>query len=290
MKNFFIIIAISLISFNSYAEDLKNKAKSKFTSNFSKYLHESLGQIFPTAEVGLTSGKTQKVKGHILVVKPLSDINDKQNTTFTQGSIYFSDNDRETLNLGIGKRKLVNNDTLILGANIFYDHELDYDHQRSSLGLEAISSVGSLRANQYFGISKFKSGLNDTREKALNGSDVEVGAPLPYLPWTNFSLRSFKWEGANGEPDLKGDEMSLEAQLPLGLNVEVGKRSNDGTTEDNEFINLTWTCCNKKEQQNFGINDKAYNLTSVADQRFQKVKRQNLIVKQSELNLTVIGF
>ena len=66
MKKIFLIIAISLISFNSYAEDLKNKAKSKFTSNFSKYLHESLGQIFPTAEVGLTSGKTQKVKGDII--------------------------------------------------------------------------------------------------------------------------------------------------------------------------------------------------------------------------------
>ena len=214
----------------------------------------------------------------------MSDINDKENTTFTQGSIYFSDNDRETLNLGIGKRKLVNNDTLILGANMFYDHELDYDHQRSSLGLEAISSVGSLRANQYFGISKFKSGLNGTREKALDGSDVEVGAPLPYLPWTNFSLRSFKWEGADGVPDLKGDEMSLEAQFPMGLNVEVGKRSNDGTTEDVEFINITWTCCNK-EEQNFGISDKAYDLTSVADQRFQKVKRQNLIVKQSRISI-----
>ena len=289
MKKIFIIIAISLISFNSNAEDIKNNLTSKFTNNFSKYLNESLGEIFPTAEVGLTSGKTQKVKGHILVVKPLSDINDKQNTTFTQGSIYFSDNDRETLNLGIGKRKLVNNDTLILGANIFYDHELDYDHKRSSLGLEAISSVGSLRANQYYGISKFKSGLNGTQERALDGSDVEVSAPLPYLPWTNISLRSFKWEGVDGEPDLKGDEMSLEAQLPMGLNVEVGKRSNDGTTEDLEFINITWTCCNKKEQ-NFGISDKAYDLTSVADQRFQKVKRQNLIVKQSELALTVIGF
>ena len=289
MKKIFIIIAISLISFNSNAEDLKNKAKSKFTNNFSKYLNESLSEIFPTAEVGLTSGKTQKVRGHILVVKPLSDIDDKVNTTFTQGSIYFSDNNRETLNLGIGKRKLVNNDTLILGANIFYDHELYYHHKRSSIGLEAISSVGSLRVNQYFGISKFKSGLNGTREKALDGSDIEVGAPLPYLPWTNFSLRSFKWEGADGVPDLKGDEMSLEAQFPMGLNVEVGKRSNDGSTEDAEFINVTWTCCNK-EEQNFGISDKAYDLTSVADQRFQKVKRQNLIVKQSELGLTVIGF
>jgi adhesin/invasin len=83
--------------------------------------------------------------------------------------------------------------------------------------------------------------------------------------------------------------MSLEAKLPLGLNVEVGKRSTDAATKDREFINITWTCCNK-EEQNFGISDKAYDLTSVADQRFQKVKRQNLIVKQSELGLTVIGF
>jgi len=220
----------------------------------------------------------------------LSDINDKENILFTQGSIYFSDGNRETLNLGIGKRKLLNNDTLMLGANLFYDHELDYDHQRASLGIEAISSVASLRANQYYGLSGWQSGVGGTQEKALYGNDIELGAPLPYLPWTNFYLRSFNWEGANGVADLKGDEMSLEAKLPFGLNVEVGKRSNDGNTKDRKFLNLTWTCCNKKDEPNFGISDKAYNLTSVADQRFQKVRRQNLIVKQQDLELTVIGF
>jgi len=288
-KVFFILLSIFFIT-ASNAEDLKNKLTGKFTSNLNQYLNESLGEIFPTAEVGLTSGKTQKVKGHILVVKPLSDINDKENILFTQGSIYFSDGNRETLNLGIGKRKLLNNDTLMLGANLFYDHELDYDHQRASLGIEAISSVASLRANQYYGLSGWQSGVGGTQEKALYGNDIELGAPLPYLPWTNFYLRSFNWEGANGVADLKGDEMSLEAKLPFGLNVEVGKRSNDGNTKDRKFLNLTWTCCNKKDEPNFGISDKAYNLTSVADQRFQKVRRQNLIVKQQDLELTVIGF
>jgi hypothetical protein len=288
-KVFFIFLSIFFIT-ASNAEDLKNKLTGKFTSNLNQYLNESLGEIFPTAEVGLTSGKTQKVKGHILVVKPLSDKNDKENTLFTQGSIYFSDGNRETLNLGIGKRKLLNNDTLMLGANLFYDHELDYDHQRASLGIEAISSVASLRANQYYGLSGWQSGVGGTQEKALYGNDIELGAPLPYLPWTNFYLRSFNWEGANGVADLKGDEMSLEAKLPFGLNVEVGKRSNDGNTKDRKFLNLTWTCCNKKDEPNFGISDKAYNLTSVADQRFQKVRRQNLIVKQQDLELTVIGF
>jgi len=288
-KVFFLFLSIFFIT-ASNAEDLKNKLTGKFTSNLNQYLNESLGEMFPTAEVGLTSGKTQKVKGHILVVKPLSDIDDKENILFTQGSIYFSDGNRETLNLGIGKRKLLNNDTLMLGANLFYDQELDYDHQRASLGIEAISSVASLRANQYYGLSGWETGVGGTQEKALYGNDIELGAPLPYLPWTNFYLRSFNWEGASGAADLKGDEMSLEAKLPFGLNVEVGKRSNDGNTKDRKFLNLTWTCCNKKDEPNFGISDKAYNLTSVADQRFQKVRRQNLIVKQQDLDLTVIGF
>jgi adhesin/invasin len=218
----------------------------------------------------------------------LSDINDEKNTLFTQGSIFLSDDSRKTINLGIGKRKLLNNDTLLVGANLFYDHELDYDHQRASVGIEAISSVGSLRLNQYYGLSGKKKGFNDVNEEALDGQDIEVGAPLPYLPWTNLSYRSFKWKGVDGTADQEGDEISLEAKFSM-FNVEVGKRSNDGTTKDNEFLRLTWTCCNNN-QEKIGISDTAYNLTSVADQRFTKVRRQNLIVKQKEMSLTVIGF
>ena len=285
MKKFLFIITILLLSFNVNAQDLKKE----LTKKTNDYISGSLESIFPTAEVSLSSGTSDKVTGSILFVSPLSDINNKENTLFTQGSIYFSDDDRETLNLGIGNRKLLINDTLMLGANIFYDNEIDYGHTRASFGVEAISSVGSLRANQYYAISGWKD-VGETQEKALDGSDIEVGVPLPYLPWTNIYLRTFEWKGVDGAADLKGDEMTLEAKLPLGLNVEVGKRSNDGITEDQEFIKLTWTCCNR-EEQNFGISDKAYSLTSVADQRFQKVRRQNLIVKQDMgFNFSAGGF
>ena len=284
MKKFSIILFTLLFTVNVNAVDIKNK----FMNNFSSYLNDSLGQLFPTAEVSLSSGTLNEVTGSILVVKPLSDINDNENILFTQGSLFLSDNSRETLNLGIGKRKLLNDDTLLIGANLFYDHELDYDHQRASVGVEAISSVGSLRLNQYYGLSNKKKGFKDVEEQALDGQDIEVGAPLPYLPWTNFSYRSFKWSGKDGASDLKGDEISLEAKFS-GFNIEVGKRSNDGNTKDNEFLKLTWTCCNK-DQEEIGISDKAYNLTSVANQKFAKVKRQNLIVKQKKLELAVIGF
>ena len=284
MKKILIIILTFFISTAVNAVDIK----SEFISNVNEYLTNSLGQNFETVEVALSSGTTNEVVGNILVVKPLSDINDEKNTLFTQGSIFLSDDSRKTINLGIGKRTLINDDTLLLGANLFYDHELDYDHQRASIGIEAISSVGSLRANQYYGLSGWQTGLDNVKEKALNGNDVELGAPLPYLPWANFYLRSFNWEGASGATDQKGDEMSLEAKFS-GFNIEVGKRSHDGTTKDNEFLRLTWTCCNNN-QEKIGISDTAYNLTSVADQRFTKVRRQNLIVKQKEMDLTVIGF
>ena len=279
-----ILILILLFSTTANAADIKNK----FISNVSEYLTNSLGQNFETVEVALSSGNTNQVVGNILVVKPLSDINDEKNTVFAQGSIFLSDDSRKTINLGFGNRKLVNDDKLLLGYNLFYDHELDYDHQRASIGIEAISSVGSFRANQYYGLSGWQTGLDNVKEKALNGNDVELGAPLPYLPWANFYLRSFNWEGASGATDQKGDEMSLEAKFS-GFNVEVGKRSHDGITKDNEFLRLTWTCCNNN-QEKIGISDTAYNLTSVADQRFTKVRRQNLIVKQKEMDLTVIGF
>ena len=289
LKKFTIALLASLFAFNANAQDLKNKATNKITSELNKSLTSGLANIFPTAEVSLSSGKTQKVKGNILVVMPFSDIEDKKNVTFTQGSIYFSDNDQETLNLGIGQRRLLDNENLMVGANMFFDEEFTSRHRRASFGVEAITSVGSLRANQYYGLSGWKT-VKGIREKALDGHDMEVGAPLPYLPWTKAYYRTFEWEGASGIDDLKGDEMSLEANLPFGLNVEVGKRSNDNTTKDREFVSLTWKCCYKSDQQTFGLSEKAFNLTSVADQRFQKVRRQNLIVKQQELALTIIGF
>ena len=282
--NKILVIIFSVFISTANAADITNK----FVNNFSSYLNNTLSEMFPTAEVSLSSGSTNEVTGSILVVKPLSDINDNENILFTQGSLFLSDNSRETLNLGIGKRKLLNNDTLLIGANLFYDHELDYDHQRASVGIEAISSVASLRLNQYYGLSNKKKGLNDVNEEALDGQDIEVGAPLPYLPWTNFSYRSFEWKGVDGTEDQEGDEISLEAKFS-GFNIEVGKRSNDGSTEDNEFLKLTWTCCSK-DQEEISVSDTAYKLTSVADQKFVKVERQNLIVKQKEMSFSVIGF
>ena len=283
-KILFIATLILLNPCISHSNEIGGQIKNKL----SNFFNQSLNEMFPYAEFGLTSGTQNEVTGSIIAINPISDESDTSNTTFFQGSLFLSDDSRETINLGIANRKLVNDDNLLLGTNFFYDHELDYNHRRASIGLEAISSVGSFTYNEYFRLSSWKSGVDNIQEKALNGRDMEIGSPLPFLPSTNLYYRTFEWEGASGAADQEGDDFSLEARFKR-FNVEIGKRSFDGVTEDEEFIRLTYRCCNNDNDE-FVVSDKAYNLKSVEDKRFVKVRRENLIVKQKEMDLTVIGF
>ena len=119
LYTFIIILLLQLSTLSISSEltnNLKNKAKSNATNKLNSFLSETLGQMFPTSEVSLSSGNTDSVSGSILFVKPLTDIEDTKNTIFTQGSIFFTkDNEdsRETINFGIGDRYLTMNDKLI---------------------------------------------------------------------------------------------------------------------------------------------------------------------------------
>ena len=284
IKIFYLVIFILLNPCISYSNETNDQIKNKL----SNFFNQSLNEMFPYAEFGLSSGTGNEVTGSIIAINPLSDESDTSNTTFFQGSLFLSDDSRETINLGIANRKLVNDDNLLIGTNFFYDHELDYNHRRAGIGLEAISSVGSFTYNEYFRLSSWKSGVDNIQEKALNGRDMEIGSPLPFLPSTNLYYRTFEWEGASGAADQEGDDFSLEARFKRFF-VEIGKRSFDGVTEDEEFARLTYRCCNYDNEE-FIVSDKAFNLNSVENKRFAKVRRENLIVKQKEMNLTVIGF
>ena len=177
---------------------------------------------------------------------------------------------------------------MLLGANVFYDHELDHNHQRASIGLEAITSVGAITYNEYWGLSGKKTGVDNFKEEALDGRDLSVGIPFPYLPTTSLNIRSFKWNGVDGAGDLEGNDFSLRARIS-GFSLEVGHRDFDGVSEDEDFARITYTCC-KNEYEKFEISDKAFSGVSVENKRFAKVERENLIVKQKEMNLSIIGF
>ena len=106
--------------------------------------------------------------------------------------------------------------------------------------------------------------------------------PLPYINWTKASVRHFKFEAVDGASDLKGNDYSLRADIPIfqGLSVEAGVRDFDNR-KDEHFVRLTYSPKLVDTLKNSQlVNNEAYTLTSMEDRRYDKVRRENLIVKQ----------
>ena len=251
-----------------------------------------LEQYFPTVEVSFETKEGGKPTTGILVVAPLSDQEDIENTLFTQVSAFYTDN-RTTLNAGLGYRRMEFDNTLMLGVNAFYDHEFPYDHGRYSVGLEARSTVGEINANMYQAMTKWKTGKNGQEERALDGWDIEAGLPLPYMNWATVFVKRYKWDAVEGAKDAKGNDAQLRAYVPLlpGLEIQAGRTFKDDEKDSNYFIatyNIAEAFSNKPKQQVQWFNDTAYKLESMEDRRYEKVRRENIIVKQ--VRSTVTGF
>ena len=274
-------------------EALVNQAESYANEKGVGVAKSFLQKYFPTVELQVDMFDTKKTTSGILIVAPLSDPSDVKNTFFTQDSIYHNDN-RTTVNLGLGYRRLEMDNKLLLGVNAFYDHEFPYDHGRTSIGLEARTTIGEVNFNQYFSATGWKAAKGSDQEHALGGTDLEVGVPLPYMNWAKVYGRGFIWYGEDGSNDLKGGDISLRAQVPgiPGLSVEGGRRlfSTSGYTDESFLrvnLNVTDLYALKTTQPLFS--DRAYSFDSMENQRYAKVRRENLIIKQKNGGIGVKG-
>jgi len=272
---------------------LVNEGKSYANEKGVGVAKSFLEKYFPTVELQVDMFDTKKTTSGILIVVPLSDPKDIKNTFFTQDSVYHNDN-RTTVNLGLGYRRLEMDNKLLLGVNAFYDHEFPYDHGRTSIGLEARTTIGEVNFNQYFATTGWKTAKGSNQEHALGGTDLEVGLPLPYMNWAKLYGRGFIWYGEDNTKDLKGGDISLRAQVPgiPGLSVEGGRRLFSTTGYDDQSflrvnLNVTDLYALKTTQPLFS--ERAYSFDSMENQRYAKVRRENLIVKQKKGGIGVKG-
>ena len=275
-------------------DGLVNEGKSYANEKGVGITKSFLEKYFPTVELQVDMFDNKKTTSGILIVVPLSDPKDIKNTFFMQDSVYHNDG-RTTLNLGLGYRRLEMDNKLLLGVNAFYDHEFPYDHGRTSFGLEARTTIGEVNFNQYFGASGWRAGKDNINEASLGGTDLELGLPLPYMNWAKVYGRGFIWQGKDGSSDLKGGDISLRAQVPgiPGLSVEGGRRLFTTTGYDDQSflrvnLNITDLYALKTTQPLFS--EKAYSFDSMENQRYAKVRRENLIMKQKQTNFTIKGF
>ena len=282
VKNLVILFFLLFLTPFSFADTLK--IKNKFVSSFESFLNEN----FENTDFTIKSIENNKPEIGILTLKPLIDTDN--GLTFFQGSFFTHDGDRETLNLGFGKRILSNDESFLFGLNGFYDHELDYDHQRASIGGEIKSSILELSTNHYFGISGEQTGKNNTKEEVADGYDLEIGAHVPYMPTAKIYSKLFEYEIPGGS-DFEGIEYSSKIGIPnSGMNVEVGfKDYGNNSYEDQWFFNLTFNLT--KINPNISlVSDEAFERVSMKDKKYEKVRRENLIVKSKDFSVKAGGF
>lgn len=265
-------------------EGIEDQAITAATDQGVGFTQSFLEKYFPTVEVSF-EGKDREVTSGILVVAPLSDKEDIQNTIFTQLSAFYVDS-RTTLNAGLGYRRLEFDNTLMLGVNAFYDHEFPYDHGRFSIGLEARTTVGEVNANIYKANTEWRRGEDGNQERALDGWDVEAGLPLPYMNWATVFLKRYEWDAYDGVADAKGNDVQLRAYIPVipGLEIQAGRTFRDGLSDEN-YMTLTYNvteAISKRDKpiEQKWISNNAYKLASMESRRYEKVRRENIIVKQ----------
>ena len=282
IKNLVILFFLLLTSF-SFADTLK--IKDKFVSSFESFLNEN----FENTDFTIKSIENSKPEIGILTLKPLIDTDN--GLTFFQGSFFTHDGDRETLNLGFGRRIFSNDDSVMFGLNTFYDYELDYNHQRTSLGAEIRSSILELNSNYYFALSNSRTGKDNIKEEVADGYDIEIGAHVPYVPTAKFYTKYFEYDIPGGS-DFEGLEYSSKIGVPnSGIDFEIGFKdyANNGS-EDEWFFNLTFSLNKINADRNF-ITNEAFERVSMKDKKYEKVRRENLILKTKEsFSIQTAGF
>ena len=281
IKNLVILFFLLFLTPFSFADTLK--IKNKFVSSFESFLNEN----FENTDFTIKSIENNKPEIGILTLKPLIDTDN--GLTFFQGSFFTHDGDRETLNLGFGKRILSNDESFLFGLNGFYDHELDYDHQRASIGGEIKSSILELSTNHYFGISGEQTGKNNIKEEVADGYDLEIGAHVPYVPTAKMYAKIFEYDIPGGS-DFEGLEYSSKIGIPnTGFDFEVGfKDYGNNSYEDQWFFNLTFSL-NKMNPNTSLVSDKAFERVSMKDKKYEKVRRENIIVKSKAFSVKAGG-
>lgn len=268
---FVIKLVIIVLSFSTISLADVSQIKDKFFSSIEALLDGN----FENTDFTIRSTEETKPEISIETLKPLTDTDD--GLTFFQGSLFMHDGTRETINLGFGKRFFSEDLSTMYGINAFYDHELDYDHTRTSLGAEIKSSYLELNFNNYFANSGSKTGKNGKAEEALDGHDLEIGAQVPYVPSATFYTKSFSFDNPSGN-NFEGYEYSSKIKVPdSGVTLEIGHTNYDHHN-DEWFIQLSFNNNQINRNVNF-ISNEAFVKTSVEDRKYEKVRRDNIIVK-----------
>jgi len=288
-----IIIPMTILDVSA-AGNSTEELKSTVIDKTLEVFEDGFNSLFSNTELTIEGRTKSDPNFSLLTIQPISESEDKKDLTFFQGSI-LRQNNRDTINLGVGYRQLSDDEKWIYGVNAFHDYDNTYEHSRMSLGAELRSSAFEINANKYFATSGAKTGKDGNTERALDGYELEVGGQVPYIPSAKVFVKNWKWDGYQTS-DTKGNTYSLQINAPIAPNVtlEAGRKDFDSQT-DIDFVNLTYRLKlgNGSTDQDVVVSsiiaDQAFNNTSMKKKMLDKVRRKNQIVIQTGFTASAGG-
>ena len=291
---FTISLGFSLAVSADDSEQVKSSLMSRMTSATGSFISTGIGALlspsFDTVEV-----RTNLKEGDSTVdIGALKAYGDNPNSfLFNQFNLNRFDK-RTTLNVGLGYRRLNDDETWMTGFNVFYDHEFPNDHKRNGVGIELISSVLEFRANQYNGTTGYITDKSGVDSKALDGNDMGLSVALPYFPGMIFGYTSTTWKGIDGMKDKKSKKYSLGGNLSDNLTLSYVRTDyKDAAYKDTDSITLNYTWnfgqTNTKPKL-FDRGSSAYEFKKLDSERYDLVKRENRIIKKKSGSLKVSGY
>ena len=252
-----------------------------FTSNLSADVSNNISQYISNlipgegdTEVSIDLRENNKPDYSILTVREIEKT--ENGNFFSQLSLFNTEKDNDeriVANIGLGKRSLSQDNTLMTGFNVFLDYD-DAGNLRSSFGLEARSAVLEFMYNYYFGLD------DASDEKVLDGYELGLASQIPYLHWADVFINTYEWEGVSRD-DVKGTKIGSELLLSPTLNLEIAYDDKDKKGLEDEWyakIMFVHPPRNKNSLQDGFISENTWrSQKDMSGQLLTKVKRNNKI-------------
>jgi hypothetical protein len=227
---------------------LQNQLKNKAINTTEGLINDKANQFFNQfgsgrSEISIHQITSESPTYSLKTIQPLSELNDKsKDLTFFQGQLASGENygeRRNTINLGIGQRWLLEAGQSMVGLNVFADYEIESKQKRASLGLEYKRVNFSAYINSYHPLSD-KIVMGDYTEEPLAGYDIKFTGQVPYLPWATLKATRYFWDKTNtaDSSNIKGTILGMAIKLTPSIEVELGTETSN-TADRASHLRLT---------------------------------------------------
>ena len=241
----FYTLLISFALFQSVQADIKDLTLNEISEKTSNFVSGIIpGEGLTEVDVRLRDNNLGNGNYEFKILGVRDILPSDNSNLFTQFSLHTQEinSDKRIIgNLGLGYRFLNSDQSMMFGANTFYDQDLEENHKRVGLGFEAKAAMLDFNYNLYQKATN-QLVISGTNEQVLSGQEYNITSQIPYMPWSTFNFQGYRMENEKTTQDVKGNIYSLEMALNPSLQFDILKdvSSVDGQEDEWEYM-LTFT-------------------------------------------------